>query len=116
MVLYEEEYPFYFSMVLDQINIDFEHSNCEESERETYQIGEEISTLLSSFVKRGIEQGAFKKQLDVKSVIFSIWGMLSGFIQLATNKRDYISQEIHMTKKEFLEKGFLFLYDAIENN
>lgn len=115
MVLYQEEYPFYFSMALDQINIDFEHSDCEESERETFHIGEEINTLLSSFARSGIEQGAFKSQPNIKSVLFSIWGMLSGFIQLATNKQEYISQEIHMTKKEFLENGFLFLYDAIEN-
>ncbi|MDD3412956.1 MAG: TetR/AcrR family transcriptional regulator [Lachnospiraceae bacterium] len=114
MVLYQEEYPFYFSMALDQINIDFEHSDCEESERETFQVGEEINTLLSLFARSGIEQGAFKSQLNIKSVLFSIWGMLSGFIQLATNKQEYISQEIHMTKKEFLENGFLFLYDAIE--
>lgn len=114
MVLYEEEYPFYFLMVLDHINIDFEHSRCEESERETFQVGEEINTLLASFFTSGIEKGVFKNQMDVKSVIFSIWGMLSGFIQLVEHKKEYIYQEMHMTKEEFLEKGFLFLYDAIE--
>lgn len=114
MVVYEEEYPFYFSMVLDHINIDFEHSHCEESERETFRVGEEINTLLASFFISGIEKGAFKDQMDVKSVIFSIWGMLSGFIQLVENKREYIYQEMHITKEEFLERGFLFLYGAIE--
>lgn len=119
MVLYEEEYPYYFSMVLDHINIDFEHSLCEESERETFRVGEEINALLVSFFTCGIEKGAFKNQLDIKSVIFSIWGMLSGFIQLAANKQEYIAQEMHMAKEEFLERGFLFLYAAIgkkENN
>lgn len=114
LALYEEEYPFYFSMVFDHINIDFEHSKCDEAERETFQVGEEINALLASFFKHGIEQGAFKNQLDIKSVIFYIWGMLSGMIQLATNKQDYINQEMHISKKEFLEKGVLFLYDAIE--
>lgn len=114
MVSYAEEYPFYFSMVLDHINIDFEHSDCEESERETFRVGEEINLLLSSFFTCGIEKGALKKQSDVKAVIFAIWGMLSGLVQLAANKHEYISQEIHMTKKEFLEKGFMLLYDAIK--
>jgi hypothetical protein len=40
--------------------------------------------------------------------------MLSGVIQLATKKQDYIGQKMHLEKKEFLEKGFLFLYDAIK--
>lgn len=114
MVLYEEEYPFYFSMVLDHINIDFEHSECEESERETFRVGEEINLLLLSFISDGIEKGAFKKQLDAKAVIFAIWGMLSGLIQLAENKREYIFQEIQMSKNKFLEKGFLLLYEAIK--
>lgn len=114
MVSYEEEYPFYFSMVLDHINIDFEHSDCEESERETFRVGEEINLLLSSFFACGIEKGVFKNQLDIKAVIFIIWGMLSGLVQLAANKQEYILQEIHMTKKEFLEKGFMLLYDAIK--
>lgn len=70
--------------------------------------------LLSSFFTCGIEKGALKKQSDVKAVIFAIWGMLSGLVQLAANKQEYILQEIHMTKKEFLEKGFMLLYDAIK--
>ncbi len=114
MVLYKDEYPFYFSMVLDYINIDFAHSYCEESERETFQVGEEINALLTSFFTDGIEQGVCSGQLDIKAVIFSIWGMLSGFIQLAMKKQKYIYQEVHMTKEEFLERGFLFLYGAIE--
>lgn len=114
MVLYEKEYPFYFSMVLDHINIDFSNSSSEESERETFRVGEEINALLISFFTYGIKEGVFKAQLDVKTTIFSIWGMLSGFIQLAAKKQEYISREMHMTQQEFLERGFSFLYDAIK--
>lgn len=114
MVLYEKEYPFYFSMVLDHINIDFNHSDCEESERETFRVGEEINALLGAFFERGIEEGIINPQQNIKATIFTVWGMLSGCIQLATNKQEYISQEIHMDKEEFLETGFLFLYAAME--
>lgn len=114
MVLYQESYPFYFSIVLDYINIDLEHSHCEESERETFQVGEEINLMLSDFFISGIKKGALKEQLNIKATIFSIWGMLSGFIQLADKKQNYIEQELHLTKKEFLQNGFLFLYDSIK--
>ena len=113
MVSYQEKYPYYFSAVLDYINIDFENSPCVESERETFLAGEEINELLSSFFTKGIEDGEFKKQTDVKSVILSIWGMLSGFIELAANKEKYIEQEMKLSKKDFLMNGFLFLYGAI---
>lgn len=114
MVLYEEEFPFYFSLVLDYINIDFENSKCEESERNTFLAGEEINEMLLSFFVNGIEHGVFKKPSDVKAVIFSLWGMLSGVIQLASKKQVYINYEMHMTKENFLEKGFTLLYDAIK--
>ncbi|BBF44856.1 transcriptional regulator, TetR family [Lachnospiraceae bacterium KM106-2] len=114
MNTYEEEFPLYFSMVLDHINIDFEHSKCEESERETFRVGEEINLLLGAFFETGIKQGVFQEQANVKAFIFSIWGMLSGFIQLASKKEEYISQEMQMSKENFLERGFELLYGAIE--
>ena len=39
----QEEFPFYFKMVLDKINIDFESHNYLPEEKQTYQIGEEIN-------------------------------------------------------------------------
>ncbi len=114
MVLYEAEYPFYFSLVLDYINIDFKNSRCEESERETFYVGEEINRLLLLFFEEGIEKGAFHAQINIKAVIFAIWGMVSGLIELSVKKEQYIGREMHLTKKEFLEEGFRFLYRAIE--
>ena len=114
LVIYEEEYPFYFSMVLDHINIDFQHSRCEESERETFRVGEEITSMLLAFFNDAVEKGAFRKQPDIHAVLFSIWGMLSGLIQLTANKQEYITQEMHLSKQEFLERGFMLLYDAVE--
>lgn len=115
MVSYQEKYSYYFSIVLDYINIDFDNSGCEESERETFMVGEEINSMLFSFINDGIKDGAFRKQSNVKSVIMTIWGMLSGLIQLASNKEQYILQEIRLSRKAFLDKGFQFLYGAIEN-
>lgn len=37
LVQYQEEFPFYFRMVLDKINIDFENGDYLSEEKETYQ-------------------------------------------------------------------------------
>ncbi len=39
LIKYQEEFPFYFKMVLDKINIDFENRDYLPEEKETYQIG-----------------------------------------------------------------------------
>ena len=40
LVQYQEEFPFYFKMILDKINIDFAKNNYLPEEMETYQVGE----------------------------------------------------------------------------
>ena len=43
LVQYQEEFPLYFKMVLDKINVDLEREDVLPEEKETYQIGEEIN-------------------------------------------------------------------------
>lgn len=45
--------------------------------------------------------------------IFNFWGMLSGIIQLAANKEEYIKKTMGLSKSQFLEQGFQMLYYSI---
>ena len=114
LVQYQEEFPFYFKTVLDKINIDFEDSGCLPEERETYRVGEEINERLKEFLISGIEKGDLRKDLKIMPAIFNFWGMLSGIIQLASNKEEYIKDSMGLSKNQFLEYGFSMLYRSIE--
>lgn len=113
LVKYQEEYPFYFKMVLDTINIDFESTNFSPEEKETFLVGEQINDLLSVFLKDGIEKGDIRSDVEILPTIFSFWGMLAGIIQIATNKETYIEQSMKKNKMEFLSYGFELLYNSI---
>ncbi len=113
LVQYQEEFPFYFKMVLDKINIDFENHNTLPEEKETYQIGEEINKKIKDFLIAGIEKGDLRNDLEIMPTIFNFWGMLSGIIQLASNKEEYIKNSMGLSKKQFLEYGFSMLYYSI---
>lgn len=115
LVQYQEEFPFYFKMVLDKINIDFENHNYLPEEKETYQVGEEINEKIKDFLISGIEKGDLRDNLKIMPTIFNFWGMLSGIIQLATNKEEYIKSVMGLSKSQFLEYGFQMLYCSIEN-
>ena len=56
LVQYHEEFPFYFKMVLDKINIDFESQDYLPEEKETYQIGEAINEKIKNFLLSGMEK------------------------------------------------------------
>ena len=110
---YQEEFPFYFKMVLDKINIDFESKEYLPEEKETYQIGEEINEKIKNFLLSGMEKGDLRSDLDIMPAIFNFWGMLSGIIQLAANKEEYIKSAMGLSKMQFLEYGFHMLYCSI---
>lgn len=113
LVRYQEEFPFYFKMVLDKINIDFEKQDCLPEEKETYRVGEEINERIKEFLISGMENGDLRGDLEIMPVIFNFWGMLSGIIQLAANKEEYIKSAMGLSKMQFLEYGFDMLYCSI---
>lgn len=113
LVQYQEEFPFYFKMVLDKINIDFEGKDYLPEEKETYQIGEEINEKIKNFLLSGMEKGDLRSDLEIMPVIFNFWGMLSGIIQLAANKEEYIKKSMELSKEQFLEYGFSLVYRSI---
>ena len=113
LVQYQEEFPFYFKMVLDKINIEFENNNYLPEEKETYQIGEEINEKIKQFLLSGMAKGDLRSDLELMPAIFNFWGMLSGIIQLAANKEDYIRKSMGLSKNQFMEYGFSLVYDSI---
>ena len=113
LVQYQEEFPFYFKMVLDKINIDFESKDHLPEERETYQIGEEINEKIKNFLLSGMEKGDLRDDLEIMPAIFNFWGMISGIIQLAANKEEYIKKSMGLSKEKFLEYGFSLVYHSI---
>ena len=113
LVAYQEEFPFYFKMVLDKINIDFESKNYLPEEKETYQIGEEINEKIKNFLLSGMEKGDLRSDLEIMPAILNFWGMLSGIIQLAANKEEYIKKSMGLSKIKFLEYGFSLVYHSI---
>lgn len=115
LVQYQEEFPFYFKMVLDKINIDFENRDCLPEEKETYRVGEEINEKIKDFLIYGMEKGELRGDLEIMPVIFNFWGMISGIIQLAVNKEEYIRDAMGLSKQQFLVYGFDMLYYSIAN-
>lgn len=113
LMQYQQEFPFYFKMVLDKINIDFESKDYLPEERKTYQIGEEINEKIKNFLLSGMEKGDLRSDLEIMPAIFNFWGMLSGIIQLAANKEEYIKKSMGLSKEKFLEYGFSLVYHSI---
>lgn len=110
---YQEQYPFYFSIALSEINIDFNNSKYLPEEKETFLVGEEINKKLVQFMQEAILANEIKKDIKILPTIMVFWGMLSGLIQFGVKKELYIMQELQLSKQEFLKYGFETLYKSI---
>ncbi|MGM9972411.1 MAG: TetR/AcrR family transcriptional regulator [Anaeroplasmataceae bacterium] len=111
---YATLYPLYFKLVFNRINIDFNNSKFEETEKETFMVGESINSIIGDFILEGIALKEFKSDLKLKPTIFNVWGMLYGVIQLAINKSEYIKQQMDMEIDEFLNYSYDTIYKSIK--
>ena len=102
-------------MTLEKININFENQDYFPEEKESYQVGEEINTMIKGLLLSGIESGDLRRDIELIPTSFSCWGMLSGLILLAANKKDYIQKEMGLSPNEFLQHGFNMIYQSIAN-
>ncbi len=116
LMRYREEFPFYFKMVLDKINIDFENRDYLPEEKETWRVGEEINERIRDFLMSGMKRGDLRGNLEILPAIFNFWGMLSGIIQLAANKEEYIKKAMGLSRQQFLEYGFDMLFCSIKTD
>ena len=99
--------------MLKTIRIDPSQPNFLDEERDTFNVGQKISELISSFISSGIEKGCFRKDLDIFKTEFAFWGMLTGVIQLAYNKQEYLESINKISVKNFLSYSFDLLYKSI---
>lgn len=111
LLQYQEEYPFYLDACLSKIplQVSGDSDDCK-----TDSIGEKINDLVSEFIQEGIKKGTFKANLNIYPTVFTFWGMLTGIIQLASNKDEYIEIAFQMTKAEFLTYSFNLAYQSIK--
>lgn len=113
LVQYQNDYPFFFQMLMLKINEITAGRDCLPEEKDTYETGEAINSLLRDYLLEGIAQGELRPDLEPLPTIFSLWGMLGGLIQLAANKEEYIVQAMGLPKEQFLAYGFQLLYNSI---
>ncbi len=97
---YNERYPMYFKLLSDTINVDFSGKRYFGSERDTYLVGEEISTYLKELFDLG-DDGFLR--------IFTAWSAICGLITMASNKNDYIQKQSGLSSGQLLQQAFELL-------
>lgn len=113
LVRYEENYPLYFQIAMQDINVHIYHPDTPPIFKDIFEVGEAINGEIGLFLHQGMESGLVKSELAILPTIFYFWASLTGIIKLASEKRQYIETSMHMTKQEFLDYNFKLLLQSV---
>lgn len=106
-----DEYPDFFRRTIKYIEINTRDDGSWLSQ--TYQVGEEINQIILDFLEKGARKGDLVQSDNYKETILNMWGMVSGIVELASEKEEYIRIAIATDKENFLKRGFENIYRVI---
>lgn len=112
---YQEQYPFYFQIALQEIKTDMGNPGILSVEKDIFETGEQINRMLIGFIESGIAMGDFRSGTANLPTVFAFWAMLSGLVQMAASKEAYLQNGMGISRQEFLKHGFDTLYRSIAN-
>lgn len=113
LVDYSRNYPFYFSLLRDNINVDFEDGRFLPEEKETFIIGEKINECLASMLREAMDRNEIRQYDDVFTAAFTLWLSIAGVISSSGKKKEYIEKVTGDKVDVYLKKAFDFLYHSL---
>lgn len=78
-----------------------------------HTVFEEINEAFAGLIQNGIDEGVVRKDIDICPTVIMMWSSISGIIQVAIDKEEYLKSRFDMSKKDYLKKAFKVLLDGI---
>ena len=78
-----------------------------------HDMGREIRLLIKELIEKGINGNVLRKDIELEPTVLYVWSAISGIIQVAGRKRDYINSRLNMTKEEYLHYSFRMFFDSL---
>lgn len=115
LTIYQQEFPLYFDLVLEEINVDFDAPCALPVDQAIFRVGELIAGEIAEFLHKGILEKVLRADILVPQTVFLFWASLSGIIKMAEKKQHYIQKTMGFTKQQFLDVSFDTLFRSICN-
>lgn len=110
---YSKHYPFCFSLLQDNINVDFDNDTFLPEEKETFIVGEKINECLASMLKEAMDLKEIRQIDDIFTAAFSLWLSIAAIISAGGKKKEYIEKVTGEKADFFFNKAFDFLYHSL---
>lgn len=110
LVAFEEKYPRYFAGLAGDVRLNNQKKG---QGMIKHDMGRELRLLIMELIEKGIKGNALRKDIELEPTVLYVWSAISGIIQIAGRKRDYINSRLNMTKEEYLHYSFRMFFDSL---
>lgn len=112
--VFQSQHPFYYGRLLKEIKICEQDIEAQTVRYEIYKVGEEINNLIEIPLRKGIESGFFREDIELIPTVFYLWSGISNIISFAQEKAFYLNMRLHMSKEEYMQYAFKLLLNSIK--
>ncbi len=112
---FSREYPDYFNAIMEYENseLDFQKGVSDASKEECYSLGEKVFGYLTGALKKGIEKGVFRSDLDEEKTALVLWSCMLGVFNTVKRKEKYILNYHNTSADELISTASAFLLRSI---
>ena len=107
------ENPAAYEVVGSDGIIDLNGAKLDETIQEIIKENDATDKLLEDFLRKGAAEGIVRIGLSPAEIVVQFWAMLSGLVQMADSKSNYLAHCLKIEREEFLRHGARMLLDAI---
>lgn len=114
---FSNDYAEYFSAIMEYENsmLDFQTSIPDHSKEECYALGEQILAYLTDALKKGIAEGSFRSDLNIKNTALALWACIIGVFNTAKKKKYYIENYHGVNPEDLIAEAFNLMIRSIQN-
>lgn len=113
---FSKVHPEYFSAILEYetAEIDFDTGITDISREECYELGEKMIEYLIGLIRKGIEEGEIRKNLNPVQTALVLWSCVVGVLNTARKKENYLRQMHRATPDELVMAAFHLMVESIK--
>ncbi len=115
-IAFSSKNPGYFDAILHYENDVIDVDNQEKESVKSIVAGNQVLELIVAQLKKGIDDGSIRKNLDPTKTALSLWGQTTGILQLIKSKNRLLSHYYNVSEDQMLDHFVELLIKSLENH
>lgn len=112
---FRQKYADYFKAIMEYETKEdgYQSGVTDDSKEECYRLGEEVLSFLLEALKKGKNDGSFKRDMNCEKTALILWAFTIGVFNAGGKKKEYLKNYHHTSVENFLEESFQLMIQLV---